>query len=240
MTPKQVIESALRDSVINDAGELVDVGLLSPASEEQIGALEERLGTSLSGQMRELLEHCSGLDPGGLVEAVSFLGLGELDHPVFEGAVDLCGDGAGGYWFVEAKDGVFGPVLFASAKPRVVAMQSETLTDFLRELLPSVRPTKESGLARVHQSWVSDIWRKEPYLQSPEEATTIGDDVVAAFARELPEGYGVCDLRRFQEGRGFSWGRSDEPIVRHASGALLFGVPGDTSSKPWWSRLLGG
>lgn len=86
--------------------------------------------------------------------------------------------------------------------------QSPDLSRFLAETLKLGDPTgPRSELDVVHEVHAPRVWRENPGVLSREECVASGDPVLEAFARELPTGYEVVDLRRVAIGDGVSWGR---------------------------------
>jgi len=178
--------------------------LLPPATEAEIQALEARLPCPIPADVREALRVAKGLanSPMGfsLVDLEGF-GLEE----VFPHAYSIADDGCGNFWVLDLLPGLttWGPVFYACHDPAVVAYQSATLEDFLRESLA----WRDSGSHNPIDHVVYRIWRENPGLLPGADLRDSADAVLRAFAASLPPNALVADLRQPAPGDGFSWGR---------------------------------
>lgn len=184
--------------------------LLPPMEATGIETLEARIPCALPDPIRTLLQYTRGFATGPL-ESLEFAGLGAFEFPpVFPCPIDLAHDGFGNYWIVDLTSASteWGPIYFACHDPPVVAYQSPDLAHFLIEALKLGAPDgPRSELDRVHEDAATRIWSVNPGMQSLEECLESGDPLLEAFARQLPEGFEVKDLRGAAVGDGFSWGR---------------------------------
>ena len=58
-----------------------------------------------------------------------------------------------------------------------------------------------------------------------QEARQAQDGAVAKFSEQLPENFGVADLRSKKVGSGFSWGKAGPRAdIRRNGAELIFGV----------------
>lgn len=98
-------------------------------------------------------------------------------------------------------------------------------------------PPFKSLVEDVHEDRLKEVWLDNPDLITVGDARAVGDKVVAEFARTLPDGWNLIDLREPEIGAGFSWGRCEE-FRRHPDAmifALKFKEPGRLSR--WLRRL---
>lgn len=210
-TPLDIVRAAEGAELQYEPGEPSDrLELLPPLEEAEIERLADRIPCSLPGSVRSLLEHTRGIATGPL-ESLELAGLGTFEFPgIFPCPIDLAHDGFGNYWVVDltASSTDWGPIYFACHDPPVIVYQSPNLTHFLAETLKLGDLTgPRSALDAVHEDHAFRIWRENPGVLSLDQCLASGDPVLEAFARELPAGFEVTDLRRASVGDGFSWGR---------------------------------
>jgi hypothetical protein len=191
-------------------GNVERLDLLPPMPESDIERLADRIPCPLPGSVRELLQHTRGFATGPL-ESLEFGGLDAFEFPeVFPHAVDLAHDGFGNYWVADLTSASreWGPIYFACHDPPVIVFQSPDLSRFLEEVLKLGDPDgPRSELDAVHEDHAMQIWTGNPEMIVLEECLASGDPVLEEFARTLPEGFEVRDLRGAGLGDGFSWGR---------------------------------
>ena len=211
--------------------------LLPPATEDQIHALEARLPCPVPADVREALRITTGLANGpvefSLLDLEGF-GLEEvLPH-----AYSIAGDGCGNFWVLDLLPGMtkWEPVFYVCHDPPVLAYQSATLEDFLRESLAAA----EGGLPRsidvVHDEVVHRIWRDNPDLVPSADLRDSADAVLKDFAASLPPNALVADLRRPSLGQGFSWGRVD--AIRRAGHERVWAMLPVERKPGFFSRLF--
>lgn len=191
-------------------GEFERLDLLPPMPETEIEELTARIPCPLPTSVRELLRHTRGFANGPL-ESLEFGGLGSFEFPeIFPCPIDLAHDGFGNYWVADltTASADWGPIYFVCHDPPVIVLQSPNLAHFLEEILKLGNPGgPRSELDLVHEDRAMRIWTENPEMLSVDECLRSGDPVLEAFARELPEGFEVRDLRKAAVGDGFSWGR---------------------------------
>lgn len=190
-------------------GEPERLELLPPMPEPDIERLAARIPCPIPDSVRELLQYTRGFATGPL-ESLEFGGLETFEFPVFPHPVDLAHDGFGNYWVVDLTSGSreWGPIYFACHDPAVIVLQAPNLSHFLEEVLKLGDPDgPRSELDVVHEEHTMRIWTENPGVMALEECLASGDPVLEEFARSLPEGFEVTDLRGADTGDGFSWGR---------------------------------
>lgn len=194
------------------AGEPERLELLPRLPESEIERLAARIPCPLPETVRELLEHTRGFATGPL-ESLEFGGLDAFELPeVFPHPVDLAHDGFWNYWVVDltSKSLEWGPIYLACHDPPVIVFQSPNLSHFLEEVLKLGDPEgPRSELDLVHEDHAMRIWTENPGTLTLEDCLASGDPVLENFARDLPDGFEVNDLRGAGVGDGFSWAGSD-------------------------------
>jgi hypothetical protein len=118
-------------------------------------------------------------------------------------------DGFGNYWVLDLLRDAdeCGPVFFACHDPPVIAFQSASPADFVRDVVAVWRPGPRSPVDIVHDDVTSAIWASNSGLVSRDELMGSGDTVLAEFAAGFPPEAVFADLRAGKLGDGFSWGR---------------------------------
>jgi hypothetical protein len=239
MTPKDVIESGLKESFKDAKGNAYQLHLKPGLAQSQLSEIEERLDVPLPNEVRELLTFTSGFN---------FQPFGEVDFSAkemfgFEEIIPLglaiAADGSGNFWVVDIKKGTgeWGPVLFMSHDPPVAVIQAPDLAHFIEQVFELGRPECKSQLDSVSKAATSRIWRDDPYLLDLGVSRTVSDPALAEFSKQLPETFHVADLRALEIGSGFAWGRAGAKSgIRRYGSELLFGV--EAAKKSLISRLL--
>jgi hypothetical protein len=140
---------------------------------------------------------------------------------LFPHGFPVAADGFGNFWVADlsAASTAIGPIYYACHDPPIVAYQSATLGQFLEDLFKLNLPPHESPIDDVHERESVEIWKRGPGVLGLEAARASADPVLASFARGLPEGFSVSDLRAAKIGDGFAWGRfgPETRIVRHGT-----------------------
>jgi hypothetical protein len=190
------IRAAQARTLVNEDGDEVPLDLGPPATEDEIAALERRVGGSLPRELREVLAVTRSLE--GPLDVINFLGIpGGMEVPGMPAALELAGDGFGNFWVGDPtpESSEFLPVFFACHDPPVIVFQSPSLGDFLREVFRQLTPPHESLI----------------------DVAAGGE--LEAFARSLDHReYLIYDLRHATPGEGFTWGRAGPHADVHRHG----------------------
>lgn len=223
-TPLDIVVAAEGTELRYDPDEPPErLELLPPMDGPAIERLESRIPCPLPGSIRSLLERTRGFANGPL-ESLEFGGLGTFELlEVFPNPIDIAHDGFGNYWVVDLTSSStgWGPIYFACHDPPVIVYQSPDLSDFLEETLKLGDPEgPRSKLDVVHEDHALRVLRENPGILGLQECVASGDPVLEAFARELPEGFQVADLRGAAVGDGFSWGRYGPRTENRRAGEL--------------------
>ncbi len=222
-----------------EAGNDGRVKLLPPLGEAEVRELEARIPCPLPEEARELFAYCRGFD--GVLDSVDFSGLPGgfgLDE-IFPCPISIAHDGDGNYWVVDltARSSSWGPIFYACHDAPVIVFQSETLADFITEVLRFARSPRESEIDQVCNRHQIDIWRRNPGTMSRTDCLGSGDPALAEFARSLDDSWLIVDLRKARIGDGFSWGRCGARTENRRFGdERIFAYK---MRKPLWRRLLG-
>jgi hypothetical protein len=200
---------------ISETGKQKTVTLLPPLTERELSAFEASLSCALPEDMRELLRFASGLDGAACrlgdrfaIEKVRFTdinGFGPED--VFPHGKELAVDGCGNSWVVDltSESKAFAPIFFACHDPPVIVYQTDSLLDFLREVVRGSNPPWESEIADMVRRLAGRIWLKNPCALSRSQCLATGDHELKAFAESLDETWEFIDLRVPKLGDGYSW-----------------------------------
>jgi len=195
--------------------------LLPPLDDAELRAFEARLPCALPESVRALLKYARGLE-GGRADRVDFTGQLPFAHEeVFHDGLPIAGDGFGNFWVVDLtpRSTDFGPIYFACHDPPVVAVQSQSLGEFLADLLRVPSSDDLNPVDFVHEQATLDIWKRNSGALNVAEARSSSDPILREFAKQAWDGCFVVDLRGAKTGAGFSWGRfgAKTRIVRHAT-----------------------
>lgn len=230
MKPADIIRQALTEEMISEDGDPWELSLLPGLYEDQIESFESRIGFSLPPDTRALLKFTNGID-GGPLEAIDFtssidyVSIGIDEESEFgRMTIGFAADGWGNLWaYVLSKDSCdLGPIYYFCHDPPIFLYQSPNLAHFLEELFKMCKPPFQSLIDDVHEDRLKQVWLDNPDLTDVPQARTSTDPVIAEFARTLPDGWKLIDLRAPEIGAGFSYGRCRE-IRRHPD-AMIFGL----------------
>ncbi len=238
-----IIRTALAQNLSNEDGEPLEISLLPGLTPEQVSDFETKIGFPLSSDIRELLEFTNGIENGPLVavdftSSCDYVGIGERSEFGWM-TIGFAADGCGNHWgYVLSKDSrELGPIYYFCHDPPVFLYQSPNLAHFLNEMFKMCMPPFKSLVDDVHGDRLKEVWLDNPGLVAVEDARAMGDHILSDFARTLPEGWKLIDLREPEIGAGFSWGRCKE-FRRHPDAmifAMEFKEPGRFSR--WLRRL---
>ena len=213
------IRAAQARTLVNEDGDEVPLDLGPPATEDEIAALEQRVGGSLPRELREVLAVTRSLE--GPLDVIDFLGVsGGMEVPGMPAALELAGDGFGNFWVGDPtpESPEFLPVFFACHDPPVILFQSPSLGDFLREVFRQLTPPHESLIDVVHDDRTFDVWGSDHGALAYEDAVAAGGEL-ESFARALDHReYLIHDLRHATPGEGFAWGRAGPHAEVHRHG----------------------
>lgn len=249
-SPRQILEQARTRVYRDEDGEELGLELHPPATPAELSALEETLPGPLPPDIRELLELARGFDVMG--HEVEFAGAssGQFLGGASTYQHDVMGDGAGNSWYVDVRaDGTWGGVHFASHDPPVLLLQSPDLATFIEDVLA---PDDDGwpGAELIGQD-PEDIWPSNPLARPASDVAEAQDQLLASFARCLPEHSLVVDLRGASPGAGFVWASfGPETRITRCGEELVFGLvppegyaparrPARTVKRGLLSRLFG-
>jgi len=205
MNTRDVVLGAAGRRLVDVDGEEDTVALQPPASPARVAEIERELGFALPRELAELLAETAGLD---LLESIELASVGRCTRSeLFDWVLTPCGDGAGNYWLLELRAGQeqLGPVWFLCHDAPVLVYQSPDLATFLRDYLRYQEAPHDGPVAEV----VRSIHAVAAQTCDVPRAALLAsaDEVLSRFARALPEGWFVRDLRRARTGDGMPLGR---------------------------------
>jgi len=205
----QTLSQVAGTRLVDENGREHVLELLPPATDAEIAELASRLSVPLPAELREALQVTAGLANGPLesLELLDLAGFGMED--VFPVAYPLGHDGYGNYWVLDLipDEHECGPVFYACHDPPVIAYQSRSPSEFVREVIALWQPGPRSPIDIVHEDVTSAIWTSNSGLVSREVALAADDSILAQFAASFPAESVFADLRNPGVGDGFSWGR---------------------------------
>lgn len=199
--------------------------LLPGMTVDEITRVERRMNEPLTLALRDLFRATAGISVEGS-DVVDFRGTLPFRVTGLEHALPIAVDDSGNTWVLDTDDAGCLTILFVSFDPSVVIIQSCNLSAFLADVIEA------SGANRQMAPLIARIWRDDPYAQTRLELFWNRDPVVASFARSLPPGYLVYDLRQRTPGMGFPWTPAASIPIRRFGAALLF------AARPARARLL--
>ena len=125
----------------------------------------------------------------------------------FPRSVSLMPDGFGNEWRVDVNPvtGEWARVYFTCHDPAVIVVQSESLAEFLKQLLSAPSGGVATALVSASGDPEMRIFRGRPQVTPAAEAGQAGDALIEAAARGLAPGSYVADLRSAGRGEGFEW-----------------------------------
>lgn len=218
------------------------IELLPPATAEDLARVEAASPAPLPAEIRQALGVATGLANGPL-EAFSIVdleGFG-LDE-AFPCPWSVAHDGFGNYWVLDLlpDSTTWGPVFFACHDPPVIAWQSASLDDFLRDVIALWDSGGRSPVGLVRDEVVHRIWREHPDTIAPAAAVAGSDPRLREFAASLPADAAISDLRRATVGQGFAWGRfGPRTIVTRAGRERVWAVRPAERRPGLLKRLFG-
>lgn len=195
----------------DDLGQPVIGRLLPGLSNREFGELQGLIPCQIPGHIRDLLALTRGIEPA--LDLMDFSGLSL--HPNWKKkdflphGLPVAGDGMGNFWVVdlEPRSKDWGPVLYVSEDPPVIAWQAKTFDEFVSQLMAFASFEEGSPINLVHDQYAPVIWEENPNLISAKTEVSPGDPNLGLFIQSLKKGYSFIDLRRGRAGDGFSWGR---------------------------------
>jgi hypothetical protein len=218
------------------------IELLPPATPDQIARVVAAAPAPLPAEVREALQVSTGLATGPL-ESFSLVDLEGFGlEEAFPCPWSIAHDGNGNYWILDLLPDSYswGPVFFACHDPPVIAWQSASLDDFLRDVIALWESPGESSVARVREEAVHRIWREHPDTIAPSAAQGGSDPLLRGFAAALPAGAVISDLRRATLGQGFAWGRfGPRTIITRADRERIWAVQPPERRPGLLQRLFG-
>jgi len=202
---------------VDETGKQKTVTLLPPFNEQEISAFEASLPCALPEDMRELLRFASGLGGAACrlgdrfaIDEVRFADVQGFGlEEVFPHAKEIAVDGCGNSWIIDltSDSKAFAPVFFSCHDSPVIVYQTDSLLDFLREVVRGSNPPWKSEIVDMQYRLPMRIWRENPCATSHSQCLASGDHELKTFAESLDETWEFIDLRTPKLGDGYSWGR---------------------------------
>lgn len=194
--------------IVDTDGDVTNLELLPPATEQQIRELEARLPGPLPDEIRSALAVTTGFAHGPL-ESFALLDLEGFGlEEAFPHPYSIAHDGFGNYWILDVLPGAtdWGPVFFACHDPAVIAYQSPSIEQFVKDVLAVAPDDARSPINHVHETVVHTLWRDHSALITQPAAAASPDPTLREFAECLTPDAVIADLRDPRPGSGFAWG----------------------------------
>jgi hypothetical protein len=229
--------------LVDTDGDVTHLELLPPATEAEMRALEAKLPGPLPDEMRAALAVTTGFANGPL-ESFSLLdleGFG-LDE-AFPDAYSIAHDGFGNYWILDVLPGAtdWGPVFFACHDPAVIAYQSPSIEQFVKDVVAVAPDDPRSPINHVHEKVVHELWRDHSALIQQATAAASSDPKLREFAGSLAPDAVIADLREPRTGSGFAWGmHGPRTEIRRFGTERLWALTRPPHRPGFFSRLFGG
>lgn len=247
MTALEQLKAIVGERYVSENDEVFTLTLKNGLSDHEIDEAAAQLPTGrIPAEIRELLKYAAGFDFPGIGE-VSFDGVGwfGLDE-LFPFSVQLAGDGFGNFWILDVnRKGQWGNVFFVCHDPAVIVKQSDDLAQFIQQVDEFGKKGAASTLDIIHEKTCMEIYRNEDGFMDLTSARNSADDILRAFALQLPDDYVIADLRNKPNYAGFAWGKfgpRTDNVIRHDSELLwAFEKKGHhpPSTRGFWGRLFG-
>lgn len=220
MTPKEQLESILKNQYESEDGDLYSVELLSGMTKIEIENFKNQLPkNNLPNEIEDLLRYSKGFGFYGLEEirfdAYNHFGFEEL----FPKSIQLAGDGFGNFWILDIdSNGNWNSVYYVCHDPAVIVKHSENLAEFIEHVNEFGLKGNQSNLDIIHEKTVMEIWgEKAGIMERNEKEYNFENGQI-----KLPEMFLIADLTEKPIRTGFPWGKSgpntkiirpnDEPI----------------------------
>lgn len=206
-----LVKEAQEQECCDKSGKRSSISCYPPFSAEELNELRNSIPCQIPADLSELLSYCSGfeIDFSEFLDGVFFItgeSAPDFTEMLSPTCVTIARDGFGNYWAVDlsAESTEFGPVFYLCHDPPVVVYQSDSLFDFITEVLKLGREPWESSVSEVHKKC---IFKKCWYTH--EQCLDSGDSELESFAKSLDDSYTFFDLRKPEIGSGFEWPNSD-------------------------------
>jgi hypothetical protein len=229
--------------LVDTDGEVTHLTLLPPATPEQLRELEEQLPGPLPDEMRAALQVTTGWEEGPL-ESFSLLDLAGfgLDE-AFPHAYSIAHDGFGNYWILDVLPDAtdWGPVFFACHDPAVIAYQSPSIEQFVKDVVAMPPDDPRSPIHRVREQLVHRLWSDHSALIPQPVAAPSSDSTRRAFAQSIAPDAVIADLRDPRPGSGFAWGMyGPRTMIQRFGAERLWALTRPPKQPGFFSRLFGG
>jgi len=236
------LKSIAGQRLVDTDGDVTYLELLPPATDAEIRVLEAKLPGPLPDEMRAALAVTTGFANGplescGLLDLEGF-GLDEA----FPHAYSIAHDGYGNYWILDVLPDAadWGPVFFACHDPAVIAYQSPSIEQFVKDVVSVAPDDPRSLINHVHEKVVHELWRDHSALIEQPTAAGSSDPTLREFGALLSPDAVIADLRHPRPGIGFAWGmygpRTD---IRRFGTHRLWALTRPPAKAGFFSRLFG-
>jgi len=206
--PKDALKD-LSGAVIQRELEITEtVELLPPLTEEELQQLEAKLELSCPAHIRDMLLFSRGLGCGVFGKSLNFANVevGAAISEISERGICLTDPEAASFFYIDitSDPDSWEKIFFVCKDPAVIALQSESLPDFLFNFVrQEIYPDQQMLLAATHPEIrkVADIYHASI---SREEAIARPDVLLSTFAEELEGEWHIDDLRYMGVGEGLA------------------------------------
>jgi hypothetical protein len=228
--------------LVDTDGDATHIELLPPATAQQIRELEAKLPGPLPDEIRAALAVTAGFANGPL-ESFALLDLEGFGlDDAFPHPYSIAHDGVGNYWILDVLPGAtdWGPVFFACHDPAVIAYQSVSIEQFVKDVVAMAPDDTRSPINHVHDTVVHTLWRDHSAIIAQPTAAASPDPMLREFAECLTPDAVIADLRDPRPGSGFAWGmygpRTD---IQRFGTHRLWALTRPPAKSGFFARLFG-
>jgi len=228
--------------LVDTDGDATHIELLPPATAQQIRELEAKLPGPLPDEIRAALAVTAGFANGPL-ESFALLDLEGFGlDDAFPHPYSIAHDGAGNYWILDVLPGAtdWGPVFFACHDPAVIAYQSVSIEQFVKDVVAMAPDDARSPINHVRDTVVHTLWRDHSAIIAQPTAAASPAPMLREFAECLTPDAVIADLRDPRPGSGFAWGmygpRTD---IQRFGTHRLWALTRPPAKSGFFARLFG-
>lgn len=194
---------------------------------------------TISTEIIEILKFTKGWDGYGL-DMINFGSIGQFGlWELSSNSLTLRQDGYGNNWILDLdKNGKLGKVYYACHDPAVFVIHSQSLNEYLNDLLEFYKNPVKCHLNEIHDQTVMIIWDKNILCIYKTEFENKNPEFKTYLSKLNGENWTISDLRNGQNKDGFAWGKfgPNQQIERHPT-ELIWIIK--NIEKGFLSRLFG-
>lgn len=242
MTNLDIIKTLKESTFKTEDGEDFRLNFDDALTQNQIEELKYRFPNNyIAAELIEILKETRGWD-SYFPESIFFDTIGEFGFEEFiDFTISIGQDGLGNFWTLEIKkDGSLGKVFFMSHDPAVALVHSQSLNEYLKQLLEYYKEPVNSYISNFYENIRFKIWKDNPNLFAIKDFKD-NNPLLTKFLNEYNQDeWMVADLRNAKNEDGFAWGKHgpNSQLIKHPS-EYLWLISKPIKKKNFFSRLFG-